>query len=159
MSSWFRRPRPSLDELEAIRASRADGVRRVISVAGGIVLVFIAFIASLLVLTPLLETANLRQEKAEVEEQLRRAQQEEEEAHNRFRWMADPEYFEQQARDRANQAKADEVVIRRPSPEEEQAMQRAATAAERDRAAVEKKADKTSESKKGSSKRQRRSRR
>lgn len=121
-------------EREARRADRVNGIRSVLGVAGIIFLVLVAFIASMLVLTPLLELASLEQEKEHVQELLRRAKAEEEEAHNRFRWISDDsEYFEQQARDRANQAKDGEVVVRRPTAEEEQEAARR-RAAELDRA-------------------------
>ena len=52
------------------------------------------------------------------EQQLLKARQVESEAYHRFLWMDDPEYFEQIARDRANQAKAGEHIVRRPTAEE-----------------------------------------
>lgn len=109
------RKRPTLEELEFIRQSRSLGIRRVLGVSGLIFLALVAFLASMLVLPPLLELQTLRQEKERVERKLQRARDEEDEAHSRFLWMMDPEYFEQIARDRANQAKEGETVIRRPS--------------------------------------------
>ena len=94
--------------------SRSMGIRHVLVVSGLIFLALVAFLASMLVLPPMLELENLRHEKERVELRLQRAQFEEAEAHNRFLWMMDPEYFEQIARDRANQAKEGETVIRRP---------------------------------------------
>lgn len=130
-------------EREARRADRANGIRGVLGVAGIIFLVLVAFIASMLVLTPLLELASLEQEKEHVQELLRRAKAEEEEAHNRYRWMSDSEYFEQQARDRANQAKDGEVVVRRPTAEEElEAARRRAAELDRAKAEAEKPAAK-----------------
>lgn len=115
MSLFPRRKRPTLEELEEIRQNRSLGIRRVLGVSGLIFLSFVAFLASMLVLPPLLELQTLRQQKERVEQRLERARYEEEEAHSRFLWMMDPEYFEQIARDRANQAKEGETVIRRPA--------------------------------------------
>lgn len=112
------RKRPSLEEQEEIRQNRSQGIRRVLGVSGLIFLALVAFLASMLVLPPMLELQNLRREKERVELLLKRAQEEEHEAHSRYLWMMDPEYFEQIARDRANQAKEGETVIRRPSAPE-----------------------------------------
>lgn len=119
MSIFFRRKRPTLEEQEVIRQSRSQGIRRVLSVSGLIFLALVAFLACMLVLPPMLELQNLRREKERVELRLKRAQDEEHEAHSRFMWMMDPEYFEQIARDRANQAKEGETVIRRPATPEQ----------------------------------------
>lgn len=111
-----RRKRPTLEEQEVIRQSRSQGIRRVLSVSGLIFLALVAFLACVLVLPQRLELQNLQREKERAELRLKRAQEEEEAAHNRFLWMMDPEYFEQMARDRANLAKEGETVIRRPAP-------------------------------------------
>lgn len=111
-----RRSRPTLEEIEFIRQNRSQGIRHVIVVSGLIFLALVAFIASMLVLPPLLELQTLNREKERVELRLKRAQYEEQEAHNRFLWMMDPDYFEQIARDRANQAKPGETVIHRATP-------------------------------------------
>ena len=119
MAIFFpRRKRPTLEEQEVIQQSRSQGIRHVLSVSGLIFLALVAFLASMLVLPPLLELQTLKQEKERVERRLKRAQDEENDAHNRFLWMMDPEYFEQIARDRANQAKEGETVIRRPATPE-----------------------------------------
>lgn len=115
---FFNTRRRSVEELEEIRANRTDGIRGVLRVTGIIFLVFVTFIVSMLLLTPFLELYSLQQEKEHVEEMLRRAKLEEEKAQNHYLWMRDPEYYEQIARDRANQAKAGEHVIRRPAAEE-----------------------------------------
>jgi hypothetical protein len=70
--------------------------------------------------------ARLEQEREQAQHQLRRAKAVEAEAYNRLLWMSDPEYFEQMARDRANQAKAGEHIIRRPTAEERQKMEQEA---------------------------------
>lgn len=111
---FTRRKRPTHQELEFLRHNRSMGIRRVLGVSGLIFLALVAFLASMLVLPPMLELQNLQREKELVELRLQRAQNEESEAHNRYIWMMDPEYFEQIARDRANQAKEGETVIRRP---------------------------------------------
>lgn len=115
MSLFRRKRRLTPQELEYTRQSRSLGIRRVLSVSGLIFLALVAFLASMLVLPPMLELQNLRREKERVELRYQRALREETEAHNRYLWMMDPEYFEQIARDRANQAKEGETVIRRPS--------------------------------------------
>lgn len=112
---FFPSRRRSIEELEEIRASRSNGIRGVLRVSGIIFLVLVSFLVSMLLLTPFLELYSLRQEKEHVEELLRRARMEEEKAHNHFLWMTDPEYYEQIARDSANQAKEGEHVIRRPA--------------------------------------------
>lgn len=115
----LRNRRPSIEELEEIRINRSNGIRGVLRVTGIIFLVLVSFLVSMLLLTPFLELYSLRQEKEHVEEMLRRARIEEEKAHNNLLWLEDPEYYEQIARDRANQAKEGEHIIRRPAAEEQ----------------------------------------
>lgn len=122
----FQRRTPTLEEIEAQRLSRTRGIRGMLKVAGIIVLVLVAFLASMLLLTPLMELHTLEQEREQAQHQLRRAKAVENEAYNRFLWMSDPEYFEQMARDRANQAKTGEHIIRRPTAEERQKMEQEA---------------------------------
>ena len=71
----------------------------------------------------ILELHSLEQERELARQKLIQAQATEAEALNKFRWMTDPEYFEQIARDRANQAKEGEVIIRRPTAEEQKLME------------------------------------
>ncbi len=104
--------RPTLEELETKREHRADGIRGVIGVTTIILLVLVSFLVSTLVLPPLMELHKLKQQLRLAQAQLRHAQKEEAEARDRFVWMQDPEYFEQIARERANQAKPGETVIR-----------------------------------------------
>lgn len=118
MLPFLKKHRPTLEEIEEIRTNRTEGIRRVIAVFGIIFLVLVSFLVSMLVLTPLLELYALKQEKEHVEYLLSQKRKEEEEAHNRFRWTADPEYFENLARDRANMAMEDETIIRRPAEPE-----------------------------------------
>lgn len=115
MRLFRKRRRPTQEELEYTQQSRSLGIRRVLGVSGLIFLALVAFLASMLVVPPMLELQNLRRERERVELRLQRAQYEEAEAHSRYLWMMDPEYFEQIARDRANQAKEGETVIRRPN--------------------------------------------
>ncbi|MBR3902808.1 MAG: septum formation initiator family protein [Akkermansia sp.] len=119
----FSRRIPTLQELEQQRLDRSRGIRGMIRVAGIIVLVVVAFLSSMMLLTPVLELHTLEQEREHAQHELKRARAEEKEANNRYLWMSDPEYFEQMARDRANQAKAGEHVIRRPSAEERRQME------------------------------------
>lgn len=114
MMFLFRTRRRTLEELEEVRSNRAAGIRAVITVLGIIFLVLVSFLVSMMALTPMLELQALRQQKKRVEELLILKRKEEKEAHDRFRWTADPEYFEQLARDRANMAMEGETVIRRP---------------------------------------------
>ncbi|MBR5523319.1 MAG: hypothetical protein IKV82_07635 [Akkermansia sp.] len=118
MFHLFSRHRRTLEELEIIRADRSKGVHHIMVVSGIIILAFVAFLGSMLVVPPMLTLEALRLEQERAEMLLRRAKAEEAEAKSRFMWMMDPEYFEQMARDRANQAKEGEKVIRQPSPEE-----------------------------------------
>ncbi len=118
MLHLFSRRRRTLEELESIREDRTKGVRHILVVSGIIFLALVAFLGSMLVVPPMLDLQALRLEQERAELMLRRAQAEEAEARSRFMWMMDPEYFEQLARDRANQAKEGEKVIRRPSPRE-----------------------------------------
>lgn len=115
MRLFPKRRRLTQAELEYTQQSRSLGIRHVMVVSGLIFLALVAFLASMLVLPPMLELQNLRREQERVELRLQRAQAEEAEAHSRYLWMMDPEYFEQIARDRANQAKEGETVIRRPN--------------------------------------------
>lgn len=98
-----------------IRQADSRGLSRVLAMFGLIFLVLESFLAVMLVLPAWLERQELAFDREYSEQNLRRVQQEEEEAHNRFLWMMDPEYFEQIARDRANLAKPGEKVIRRTS--------------------------------------------
>ncbi len=116
LSSIFRRRRPpTLEELEERREHRSDGIRGVLGVSGLILLVLVSFMVSTLVLPPLLELDALKLEREAVERQLRNAEKDEEEAYHRYLWMQDAEYFENIARDRADQAKEGETVIRIPA--------------------------------------------
>jgi hypothetical protein len=109
---------PTLEEIERERERRSRGIRSMLKVAGIIFLALVAFISSMLLLNPMLQLHSLEQEKVRAEQQLLKARQVESEAYHRFLWMDDPEYFEQIARDRANQAKAGEHIVRRPTAEE-----------------------------------------
>ncbi len=122
----FSRRIPTLQELEQQRLNRSRGIRGMLRVAGIIVLVVVAFLSSMMLLTPVLELHTLEQEREHVQHDLKRARADEKEANNRYLWMSDPEYFEQMARDRANQAKAGEHVIRRPTAEERRQMEQEA---------------------------------
>ena len=119
MFDFFKlRRMPTLEEIERERERRSRGIRSMLKVAGIIFLALVAFISSMLLLNPMLQLHSLEQEKARAEQQLLKARQVESEAYHRFLWMDDPEYFEQIARDRANQAKAGEHIVRRPTAEE-----------------------------------------
>lgn len=124
MNPFFQRLRPTLEELDFRRSTRAEGIRGVLKVFGIIFILLVAFLVSMLLLTPLVDLYLLEQEKERVERQLQTAKAEEAEAHDRLRWMMDPEYFEQLARDRANMAKDGEIIVRRPTAEQQQQMQR-----------------------------------
>ena len=122
---FFKNRIPTLEEIEEQRLLRDRGIRGMIRVAGIIFLMLVAFLASMTLLTPLLELHTLEQERERAQAQLVRARQQKTEAYNRFLWMSDPEYFEQVARDRANQAKTGEHIIRRPTADELREMQKA----------------------------------
>lgn len=120
MIPFFRQRRRTVEELDEMQARRSSGLRGVLGVSGIIFLVLVAFLVSMVLLTPFLQLFSLKQEKEHVEAQLRHAEEEEEAAHNRLLWaQSDAEYYEQIARDRANQAKDGEHVIRRPATEDE----------------------------------------
>lgn len=119
MFDFFKlRRMPTLEEIARERERRSRGIRSMLKVAGVIFLALVAFISSMLLLNPMLQLHSLEQEKVRAEQQLLKARQVESEAYHRFLWMDDPEYFEQIARDRANQAKAGEHIVRRPTAEE-----------------------------------------
>ena len=101
------------EEQDRRREEQMRAIWHMLSVCGLIFLSFTAFLGFILVLPAWLELQSLQQKKESVIRRLNKAQEEEEETHNRYIWMMDPEYFEQIARDRANQAKAGEKVIRR----------------------------------------------
>ncbi len=104
------------EEQDRRREEQMRAIWHMLSVCGLIFLSFTAFLGFILVLPAWLELQSLQQKKESVIRRLNKAQEEEEETHNRYIWMMDPEYFEQTARDRANQAKDGETVIRRPGP-------------------------------------------
>lgn len=104
------------EEQDRRREQQMQAIWRMLSICGLIFLSFTVFLGFILVLPAWLELQSLRQQRESVVERLIKAQEEEEEARNRFIWMMDPEYFERTARDRANQAKDGETVIRRPGP-------------------------------------------
>ncbi len=110
---FVKKRRRTSEELELLRQADSRGLSRVLAMLGLIFLVLESFLAIMLVLPAWLEWQELAFDREYTEQTLQRAQEDEEEAHNRFLWMMDPEYFEQIARDRANQAKAGEKVIRR----------------------------------------------
>lgn len=97
------------------RQRQSRGLGHMLGICGLIFLVLEAFLGTMLVLPAWLELQSLQQKRDLAVYKLERERDEEEEAHDRFVWMMDPEYFEQVARDRANQAKDGEIVIRRPS--------------------------------------------
>lgn len=105
----------TLEELESIRENRSQGIRRVLGVSGIIFLACVAFLVSMLVLPPLVELRALEQERDNAELQLNRAQAEEARQQSIYASMADPEFFEHQARDRGDLAKEGEIVVRRPA--------------------------------------------
>ena len=123
----FKRRIPTLEEIQEQRDKRSKGIHGMIKVGGIIFLVLVAIIASMLLLTPILELHTLEQERDIAKQQLKRARAAETEAYNKFLWMSDPEYFEQMARDRANQAKEGEHIIRRPTAEELRQMEQEAS--------------------------------
>ena len=128
MFDFFKlRRMPTLEEIERERERRSRGIRSMLKVAGIIFLALVAFISSMLLLNPMLQLHSLEQEKVRAEQQLLKARQVESEAYHRFLWMDDPEYFEQIARDRANQAKEGEHIIRRPTAEELRQMEQEAS--------------------------------
>ncbi len=107
------RRRPTLEELELEREHRSDGIRGVLVVSTIILLVLVAFLVSTLVLPPLLDLHALNRQLEAANAQLIHAKAEQEEAKERYLWMTqDPEYFEQIARERAEQARPEETVIR-----------------------------------------------
>ena len=122
----FKRKVPTLKEIQERRDKRNKGLHGVIKVGGIIFLVLAAVINSMLLLSPVLELHKLEQERELALQQLQQAMATETEARNKFQWMSDPEYFEQIARDRANQAKEGETIVRRPTAEERQQMEQEA---------------------------------
>lgn len=120
---FFKRRIPTLEELQELQDIRTKGIRGMLKVTGVIFLVLVALIASMLLLTPILELHTLEQERDRAVQLLERARNTETEAYNKLLWMSDPEYFEQMARDRANQAKEGEHIVRRPTAEELQQME------------------------------------
>ena len=120
---FFKRRIPTLEELQELQDIRTKGIRGMLKVTGVIFLVLVALIASMLLLTPILELHTLEQERDRAVQLLERAKNTETEAYNKLLWMSDPEYFEQMARDRANQAKEGEHIVRRPTAEELQQME------------------------------------
>ncbi len=122
-----RRSYPTLEELEALRSQRTRGIRRIMGVTGLILLGFVSFLGSMLVLQPMLELQELKHDKELKEYQLTVAQAEEQEARSRAGWMNDPEFYETSARDKADMAKPGETIIRRPTPADLQRMKRQKT--------------------------------
>ena len=122
----FKRKVPTLKEIQERRDKRNKGLHGVIKVGGIIFLVLAAVIISMLLLSPVLELHKLEQERELALQQLQQAMATETEARNKFQWMSDPEYFEQIARDRANQAKEGETIVRSPTAEERQQMEQEA---------------------------------
>lgn len=116
MSLLPTRRRRTREEIELRREQQTQGIWHVLGICGLIFLALETFLGTMLVLPAWLEVKSLRQQKDSASHRLIKAMEEEEEAHNRYIWMMDPEYFEQTARDRANQAKEGETVIRRPTP-------------------------------------------
>ncbi len=116
MSRLFhrQRQRPTLEEVEMRRAARADGLKSLLPVMGIILLVILFFLLTLIIFRPLRDLRRLEQDKASMQGRLEDARADHEKARNEFRWMSDPEYFENVARDRANLAKPGETILRQP---------------------------------------------
>lgn len=108
----------SLEKMQGIeREERNEGLHRIYFLL--IVLIFIGTSVAIaaFILPPHTELASLREELAAKREQVARAKEKEAQAREHLKWMEDPEYAEQIARDQANQAMEDEIIIR-PRPAE-----------------------------------------
>lgn len=114
---FLSKPHHTLEELESIRARRTDGINRFMGVSALIFMGLVAFLGSMLILKPIMELQQLRQERDQTVYELAKAHKAEVEAHNVYLWMTtDAEYREQIARDLADMAMADEFIVRRPTP-------------------------------------------
>ncbi|MFI3244348.1 MAG: septum formation initiator family protein [Akkermansia sp.] len=108
----------SLEQMQGIeREERNHGLERIYFLL--IVLLFISICVgvSAFLLPPHTELASLREELEAKREQVARAKAKEEQARAHLKWLEDPEYAEQIARDQANQAMEGETIIR-PKPAE-----------------------------------------
>ncbi len=108
----------SLDKMQGIeREERNEGISRIYFLL--VVLLFIGIFigVAFIILPPHTELASLREELEAKREQVARAKAQEEQARAHLKWLEDPEYAEQIARDQANQAMEGETIIR-PKPVE-----------------------------------------
>lgn len=103
----------SIEQMQGIEAEkRNEGLGRIFLLLAIILFVAIFIGVAAFILPPHTELASLREELAAKKEQVARAKDREEQARRHLAWMEDPEYAEQIARDSANQARADETIIR-----------------------------------------------
>lgn len=106
----------SLAEMQGIEPENTPQLRS-ISLLLAIVAIGILVISLTAIMLPShAELASLRERLRHTEEQLAKAKKEEEQARNHLKWMQDPEYAEQIARDKANQALPFETIIRFQKP-------------------------------------------
>lgn len=105
----------SLDDLEKRRTKRSEGIRRILSVTGIILLCFVAFIGLTVALLPMLDLRAARQERDHRLQELQATLAEEKRQRDMCTALErDPEFNEAMARDKGL-ARPGETVIHIPS--------------------------------------------
>lgn len=90
---------------------RSEGLDRIFMLLILVAFLAVSIVVAAFIILPHTEMMSLREELAAKKEQVQRAQEREEQARQHLKWMEDPEYAEQIARDSANQAHATETII------------------------------------------------
>ncbi len=108
----------SLEKMQGIeREERNEGLQRIYFLLAVLAFIIVFVGVAFFILPPHTELASLREELEAKREQVARAKSQEEQARAHLKWLEDPEYAEQIARDQANQAMQGEIIIR-PKPVE-----------------------------------------
>lgn len=110
---------------------RSEGLKRIFLLLILLIFLGVCIGVAAFIITPHTEMVTLREELEAKKAQVERAKEREQQARQHLKWMEDPEYAEQIARDSANQAHVSETIIHiepaetdKPEPEPKPAAER-----------------------------------
>ncbi len=102
-----------IDKMQGIELDETnEGLSRIYFLTLVLIFIVVCGGVAVVILPPHTELASLREELEAKREQVARAKEREKQAREHLKWIEDPEYAEQIARDEANQARRGEVIIR-----------------------------------------------
>ncbi len=107
----------SLQEKEHRRKEREEGFNSLLLVAGITLIIFVSFMAIVLLVTPHLELVRLEKQLHQSQLHYVQVVNQYQEAQKHLRRMEDPEYYENMARDRVHRARENERIIHPAKPE------------------------------------------